>query len=344
MQGLQTVRAIFFGMMKSWVRGVRSRYCMTRMFSVFKDIKLITFQGAALKLFLFLAVSVAFTAQATTYPLTVTDDLGREVTLSREPYRIVTMKPSQTETLCALGACDKLVGVDSYSDYPEAVRSLPKLGSALSPNLEAIVASRPDLILVDESSELAQRLAKTGIPVYAGTAQSFDEVFEKFQIFGIMVNRETEAALLTGRVEGVIRAIRKRASQLKLVSVYYEIDDTPYSVGPESFIGELLTVAGGKNIVSASLGDFPRLEPEYIVAANPSVIIVNEDGAKSIPKRAGWSRIEAVRQARIVPTDQFMTDSISRPGPRMVEAVRFFARALHPEAFGEPLRSKAVAR
>ena len=344
MQGLQTVRAIVLGMMRSYVRGVPSRYCRASMFSVSKDVKPITFQSAALKLFLFLAVSVAFTAQATTYPLTVTDDLGREVTLSREPYRIVTMKPSQTETLCAIEACDKLVGVDTYSDYPEAVKPLPKLGSALSPNLEAIIALKPDLILVDESSELAQRLAKTGVPVYAGTAQSFDEVFEKFQIFGTMVNRETEAALLTGRVEGVISAIRKRASRLEPVSVYYEIDDTPYSVGPESFIGELLTVAGGENIVSASLGEFPRLEPEYIVAANPSVIIVNEDGAAAVSKRAGWAQIEAVRQARIVPTDQFMTDSISRPGPRMVEAVRFFARALHPEAFGEPSQGDVTAR
>ncbi len=284
--------------------------------------------------FVFVAVCWFGLASATTYPYSVTDDLGSKVTLDAEPTRVVTMIPSHTETLCAVDACGKLVGVDTYSNFPASIKALPKLGSAFEPNLEAIVALKPDLVLVDESSDLAAALRQLGIPVYAGTAQTFDEVFEKFSVLGALVNRETEAALLSGRVQGGIRAISERAAQLEPTSVYFEIDPTPYSVGPDSFIGVLLSRAGGANIVAAGLGDFPQLEPEYVVAADPEVIIVSERDAASLPKRPGWAGIAAVQDGRVVPTSPTVDDAISRPGPRIVDAVRFFARALHPEVFG----------
>lgn len=275
-------------------------------------------------------------ATATDYPYTVTDDLGFEVTLTAEPERVVAMIPSHTETLCAINACDKLVGVDEYSNFPGRVNKIPKLGSAFSPNLEAIVALQPDLVLTDESSDLAQALRRVGVPVYVGTAQTFDEVFDKFEVLGALVDRETEAALLSGRVEGGVRAISERAGTLEPTTVYYEIDATPYSVGPNSFIGVLLSRAGGKNIVTEDLGDFPQLDPEYIVAADPAVIIVSERDADALPGRSGWAGITAVRNGRVIPTDATLDDAISRPGPRLVEAVQFFARALHPEVFGIP--------
>ena len=275
-------------------------------------------------------------ATATTYPYTVTDDLGFEVTLSAEPARVVAMIPSHTETLCAVDACDKLVGVDQFSNFPERVNTLPKLGSAFSANLEALIALEPDLVLTDEYSDLAQALKNVGIPVYAGTAQTFDEVFDKFGVLGALVNRETEAALLSGRVEGGVRAISERASGLEPTSVYYEIDPTPYSVGPNSFIGVLLSRAGGTNIVTEELGDFPQLDPEYVVAADPEVIIVSERDAGTLPKRSGWADIAAVEAGRVVPTTSALSDVISSPGPRLVEAVRFFAQVLHPEVFGVP--------
>lgn len=283
-----------------------------------------------------LAVSLLSFAAATTYPYTVTDDLGFEVTLEAEPARIVAMIPSHTETLCALGACDKLVGVDTFSNFPERVLGLPKLGSAFAPDLEALVALEPDLVLVDESSDLAGALRQLGVTVYAGTAQTFGEVFDKFEVLGALVDRETEAALLSGRVEGGIRAISERARALEPTTVYYEIDPTPYSVGPASFIGTLLNRAGGANIVTADLGEFPQLDPEFVVAADPEVIIVSERDAAALPERAGWASISAVENGRVVVTDSTLDDAISRPGPRLVEAVRFFAQALHPETFGAP--------
>ncbi len=282
------------------------------------------------------ALCTAAVTAATEYPYTVTDDLGLEVTLTAEPTRVVAMIPSHTETLCAINACDKLVGVDAYSNFPRSISGLPQLGSAFEPNLEALVALEPDLVLADESSELAGALRRAGIPVYAGTAQTFDEVFEKFTVLGELVNRETEAAVLSGRVEGGVSAISERAAQLEPTRVYYEIDATPYSVGPDSFIGVLLSRAGGENIVTPDLGDFPQLDPEYVVAADPAVVIVSERDAGTLPERPGWAGIEAVQTGRVVPTTGPLDDAISRPGPRLVEAVRFFAQALHPEVFGPP--------
>ena len=281
-------------------------------------------------------------AAATTYPYTVTDDLGFDVTLNAEPMRVVTMIPSHTETLCAIAACGKLVGIDTYSNFPAQVDTLPKLGSAFEPNLEAIVALNPDLVLTDESSDLAEALRQVGIPVYAGTAQTFDEVFQKFTVLGELVNRETQAALLSGRVQGSIRAISERASQLDPTSVYFEIDPTPYSVGPNSFIGVLLSRAGGENIVGTGLGDFPKLDPEYVVAADPEVIVVSERDAATLPERSGWAGIAAVQNGRVVPTTPTLDDAISRPGPRIVVAVRFFAHALHPDVFGDAFGEVAV--
>jgi iron complex transport system substrate-binding protein len=290
---------------------------------------------------LYLACLVSFVS-ATTYPLTLTDDLGESVTLSAEPKRIVAMIPSHTETLCALDACDKLVGVDQFSNYPAEVGDLPDMGSAFSPNLEAIIALKPDLVLADESSEVAASLRRAGVPVYAGTAQTFEETFEKFAVLGELVNRETEAALLTGEVEGAIRAISERAEGLTPTRFYYEIDATPYSVGPISFIGTLLTLAGGDNIVGPDLGDFPQLEPEFIVAADPTVIIVSERDFAALPERPGWANISAVAQDRVIPTNPPLDDAISRPGPRLALAVRFFAQALHPEVFGAPVSQPAA--
>jgi iron complex transport system substrate-binding protein len=275
-------------------------------------------------------------ALAAPYPLSVTDDLGVTVTLEREPERVVAMMPSHTETLCAIGACDKLVGVDDFSNYPPETDDLPRLGGAFTPNLEAIIALEPDLVLADESSDLAAALRNAGVTVYAGTAQTFEETFEKFEVLGQLVNREIEAALLVERVRGEIDAIAEQAEALEPVSVYYEIDPTPFSVGPASFIGVLLAKAGGDNIVTADLGDFPQLEPEFVIAADPEVIIVSEEDADALAERPGWANITAIAQGRVVTTDAVTRDTISRPGPRMVDAVRFFAQALHPEVFGEP--------
>lgn len=285
------------------------------------------------RLLVLFTLALSASAAATRYPLTVTDDLGRTVTLQSEPRRIVAMLPSHTETLIAIGAGSKLVAIDRFSNHPKAVTDkLPKVGSAYQPDLEAILALKPDLVLADESagSRLTEKLAQAGLTVYGGTAQTFGEVFEKIGVLGRLTNREAGALNLITRMRRELNALQQSVLRLPKVSTYYEVDPSPYSVGPNSFIGTLVGKAGGQTIVPARLGDFPRLDPELIVQADPQVMVgLTLDDAR---KRPGWQHLQAVRAGRVFQPTPEERDALSRPGPRLPDALRALIRFLHPEA------------
>lgn len=287
----------------------------------------------ALRLLPLAAAALLGSAAATSYPLTVTDDLGRRVTLSKEPMRIVAMLPSHTETLIAIGAGGKLVGIDTYSNYPKNVTdSIPKVGSGFQPDIEKIVALKPDLVLADESSSsrLTARLEAAGLTVYGGTAQTYNEVFQKIAVLARMTNREAGANRVTTAMRRELSALQRTVVNQPKVGTYYEVDPAPYSVGPNSFIGALISRAGGRTIVPAALGDFPKIDPELIVKSNPQVMIgLTLDEAR---KRPGWSNLQAVRSGRVYkPTDE-ERDALSRPGPRLAVALRALIKMIHPEA------------
>ena len=272
------------------------------------------------------------TAAATTYPLTLTDDLGRKVTLKAEPGRIISMVPSHSETLCAIGACGKLVGVDKYSDYPQQVARLPKVGDLFAPDVEAMVALKPDLVLVSKYSKLEGPLTQAGIPTIALDMEKYDEVFSKTLTLGRIVNREAQA-------KNVVLNIRRDIAKVEILTknavrkptAYFEIDPTPYSIGPNSFMGVLLTKAGARNIIPASLGDFPKVDPELIVKANPELMLgLTRQAAAARP---GWSGLKAVRSGRVLDIPKDLNTILSRPGPRMGQALRGLARLVHPELF-----------
>ena len=226
-----------------------------------------------------LALLVAFAlsaALAADYPVTVVDDLGREITLSAAPERIVSMAPSHTEATCALAACDLLVGVDTWSNWPASVSQLPRLGDAFAPDMESLVALQPDLVLVDEYSGMHEPLTELGMTVYAGTPQTLAETFEYFELLGRMLDRETEATNLVGRLQGELDGVAAILEGVEGPTVFLELDPTPYSAGPNSYMGELLTLAGGVNVLDESLGDFPQVDPEYVVAADPDVILLTD--------------------------------------------------------------------
>lgn len=290
------------------------------------------------RLFVFLiSLCLASLALATDYPLTITDDLGREVVLEAEPERIITMLPSHTATLCALGVCDSIVATDKFSNYPAEVVDLPKLGGLFEPNIEKMVVLEPDLVFISAATELAERLESLGLTVIASHPKTYDEVFEAATLYGKIVDREEAAAEFVSQVQAEIEAVTARVAGLESPSVYYELDSTPYSVGPESFVGVLIDKAGGDNIVEASLGDYPQLEPEYIVAADPQVIILADapfgETAEAVAARPGWGELEAVENERVIELTQEQVDILSRPGPRLAQAVRFLAELFHPEAF-----------
>ncbi len=284
------------------------------------------------------AVALLLTnACATEYPFTAVDDLNRSVTLERAPLRIVTLIPSHTETVCALGACDLLVGRDTFSNFPLQVEGLPDLGSAFSADIERLIALEPDLVLADEYSGVAEALDGLGIPVFAGTPQTLDEVFETFELVGQLIDRETEAAVLVGSVRGEIDTIEALVAVLTAPTVYFELDATPYSVGPGAFIGSLIATAGGANIVPADLGDFPQLDPEFVVASDPEVIVLADavfgESSATVGDRPGWGGLAAVVGGRVIELTSDQVDLVNRPGPRIGKAIFLLAGFFHPGLF-----------
>lgn len=277
-------------------------------------------------------LALSATAGATSYPLTLQDDLNRKVTLKAEPQRIVSMLPSTSETLCAIGACDKLVGVDKYSDYPAQVAKLPKVGDLYNTNLEAILALKPDLVLVSKYGKLEGPLTQAGVTVLAVNPETYEEVFSKTLTLGKVVNREAQAkALVTTMRRDIARTeVLTRAAPNK-PTAYFEIDPTPYSIGPKSFMGVLLQKAGARNIIPESMGDFPKVDPEFIVKANPQLMLGLD--AKTAGARPGWAGVQAVKAGRVVDIPGDLGTILSRPGPRLPQALRSLAKLVHPQLF-----------
>ena len=277
-----------------------------------------------------LLTSLGSLAGATRYPYTFTDDLGRKVTLRAEPQRVISVLPSTTETLCAIGACGKLVAVDDYSDFPASVTRLPKVGGLYDPKVEAMVAQKPDLILVSKYGKLPEQLTALGIPFAVVNPETYDDVFNKTFALGKIVNREAQAkALVTQMKRDIARVEILTRTAPRQPTVYFEIDPTPYTVGPNSFMGVLIAKAGGRNVIPASLGDFPKIDPELIVKANPQVMLGLSPQAAAA--RPGWAGLQAVRSGRVQEIPKELNTILGRPGPRLPQALRGLARLLHPQ-------------
>ncbi|MCR8960969.1 helical backbone metal receptor [Variovorax sp. S2] len=262
------------------------------------------------------------------HALEVTDERGVTVSLPQPPQRIVTLLPSLTEGVCALGACSRLVGVDNYSNSPSAVRALPQLGGGLDPNVEAIVALRPDAVLLAKSSRVTQRLEALGLKVVVLEPKSHADVQRVLgKLDQVLGTREAPNVwrVIDASVSAAAQSLPDRAKGLR---VYFEVNSAPFAAGESSFIGETLTRLGAKNIVPASLGPFPKLNPEYVVRANPDLIMVSVRSAQGLEQRPGWGGIRAVREGRICRFSADESDVLVRPGPRMDEAARLMARCL----------------
>jgi len=289
-------------------------------------------RAATLLLLLAGAVSAAGT-----YPLTVTDDLGRQVTFERAPLRIVSLAPSHSESVCAVGACGKLVGVDTNSDFPAGLADVSVVGDAFAPNVEAIVALAPDLVLADEYSSVHVALEPLGITVYAGTPQTYDEVLAFLTLLGAILDQGEQAGAVVAEIEATVAAVAERVGGAPRPTVFIELDPTPYSAGPASYLGTILDKAGGENIVTASMGDFPRVDPEFVVAADPDFIVLTDapfgESAATVAARPGWGRLAAVVGGRVLELGVDDVNILARAGPRVGDAVALLARLLHPGMF-----------
>ncbi|MBP6493076.1 MAG: ABC transporter substrate-binding protein [Rhodoferax sp.] len=275
---------------------------------------------------LLLLVSAA--AQA----LLVTDDRGIVVTFAQSPQRIVSVLPSLTETVCELGQCPRLVGADRYSNYPDRVRTLPKVGGGLDPNIEAIIALKPDVVLLATSSPAAARLESLGIKVVALEPKSYADARRVLEIVGKLLDVADAQRVWRAMDAGVSAAAQSIPERARNARVYFEVNSAPYAAGESSFIGETLTRLGARNIVPAALGPFPKINPEFVVRANPDVIMVGDATFVGMAQRPGWAGMPAIKAKRICVFTPEQSDIMVRPGPRMAEAARLMAECLKDKA------------
>lgn len=261
----------------------------------------------------------------------IIDERGVQVTLAAPPQRIVSLLPSLTETVCALGACQRLVGVDRYSNFPAAVRALPQVGGGLDPNIEAIVALQPDLVLLSVSSRAAERLEALGLKVAALDTKSHADVRRVLGQVDTLLGTHAAPRVWQAIEAGIAEAARSLPPAARGLRVYFEVSRGPYAAGEASFIGETLARLGARNVVPASLGPFPKLNPEYVVRADPDVIMIGNRSMQAMAPYPGWQRIKAVREQRICVFPNEEAETIVRPGPRMAEAAWLMARCLREQ-------------
>ncbi len=286
------------------------------------------------------ASTEAAATEAETY-LVASDGLGREVTLAAPAQRIVTLAPSLTEFVFAVGAGEQLVGRDDLSDFPAEAADVASIGSTFGDiNTEAILALEPDLVLAAEinTPEQVQELESLGLTVYyLSNPLTYDELYEQVNLFGQLTGHEEEAAALAeslaARVEAVTSAVATAAEK---PTVFYEIDGTdpakPWTTGPGTFMDTMITMAGGVNIGGVLSDAFAQISAEEIVAQDPNIIILGDTlygvTIESVAERAGWADLTAVKEGSIFAFDDNLA---SRPGPRLVDGLEELLKILHPE-------------
>lgn len=278
------------------------------------------------------ALWLCVSAQAAS--LRITDDRGITVRLNQAPQRIVTLLPSLAETVCELGQCQRLVGVDRYTNWPAEIAGLPRLGGGLDPSVEAVVALRPDVVLLAQSARVIERLESLGLKVIALEPRTHADVLRVTRQVALLLGLAPEKAqAVWRRIDADVSAVAAALpANVRGARVYYEVDSGPYAAGPTSFIGETLTRLGVRNIAPAQSGPFPRLNPEFVVRADPDVVMVGAHNAAEMALRPGWSSMRALREQRRCVFNAAESDVLMRAGPRMAEGARLMARCLQEKA------------
>ena len=278
---------------------------------------------------LVLVAALPITAVNAQSHIQIVDARGVKVTLPRAPQRIVSLLPSLTETVCELGACDRLVGVDDYSNWPATVKSLPHVGGLEDANVERIVALKPDVVLLGTSSRVLGRLETLGVPVAAlepRTHADVQSVLVKTAVLLGLDDSAAQAESIWKRIEaGVDAAAQSVPAASRGTRVYFEVSSAPYAAGEASFIGQTLARLGLRNVVPPSLGPFPQVNPEFIVRADPDLIMVSDVKSLALESRPGWQRIKAIRSGRVCRFNLAQGDVLVRPGPRMAEGAQIMA-------------------
>jgi iron complex transport system substrate-binding protein len=253
-------------------------------------------------------------------PISVADDRGVVVAFDKPPQRIVSLLPSLTESVCALGKCTALIGVDRFSNWPKSVQALPKLGGMGDINIERIVQLKPDVVLLEKASPVIARLNDLGIKTFALDVKSMSDEERALQKLDLVLGTSESPRIWNQIQKEIMRANKQLSTKGENIRVYFEVNPAPFAAGSASFIGEILTQLNLVNIIPKSLGPFPKINPEFVVQAKPDVILLTESTVADLQKRPGWSSIPAVSKNRVCAFTGDQNDVLVRPGPRMGEA------------------------
>ena len=300
---------------------------------------------------IFSAVSVSLlilqtvAARATSYPLTLADDLGVTITLARRPSRIISLAPNVTEILFAIGAGDRVVGVTRYCNYPPEAERLPRVAGYTDVNVERIVSLSPDLVVANRGNprRLLERLSHQGLTVLAIGPRSVEDVVRAISLIGHATDAERQAAEVCRDMARTLESVRKAVAGVEhRRRVYFGRLSPPYNTaGPSSFIGGCIALAGGDNIATGVTQPWLVMSVETILAGDPEIIIEGfhaaDEGVRHRERLVErlrddrvWSRVTAVRTGRVYTLDE---DRVHRPGPRIARAVAEMARLFYPERF-----------
>ncbi|MGH7232991.1 MAG: ABC transporter substrate-binding protein [Nitrospiraceae bacterium] len=269
-------------------------------------------------------------------PRTFVDDLGRKIYLAKAPVRIVSLAPSVTEMLFAIGLDQEIVGVTQFCDYPPEARGKPKVGYS-NPNIESLVALKPDLVVAPREflrSDTLGKLEQLKIAAFILEAKTIEDIPSHIQTLGRMLERSPAADLVATEMRQRIAAIKTRTQALPRPRLLYVLNSQPLiSVGPGSFIHQLIELAGGANVAAGAKTPYPRLNMEEVIKQDPEIILFPVGSNEGVPDREqeGWRRWEtlsAVKQGRF---HRIAGDLLNRPGPRIVQGVETLAAIIHPE-------------
>jgi iron complex transport system substrate-binding protein len=269
----------------------------------------------------------------------VTDEAGRHVRVPARAERIVTLAPNLTEIVYAVGAGNRLVGNTTYCDYPPEARQVTKVGDTLQPNIEQIIALRPQLVLVSTASQLeafTRQLNEQGIAVYVTDPRSLEDVFNSIKSLGELLGEAERGTHLVDELRARAAAVEQAVRSGPPVRVFYQVSAAPlYTIGRDAFLTDLINRAGGQSVTADVPGAFPRYSDEAALATQPEAIVIpvdttmDQSNAKPASSLAQSAAVKGGRVYRI------NGDLLSRPGPRLVEGLEQLARALHPEVFGK---------
>lgn len=275
------------------------------------------------------------------FPVTVTGDDGVAVTVEKRPERIISIAPSNTEILFAVGAGDQVVGIDTFSDYPEAALALPRVGGVTDPDFEMMASLQPDLALsIGGTDAIVEKLRELGVPVLVLQPETMDGLYDTIRRAGLVTGHAEEAERVITDMQTRVAAVTAKTEALsddERPGVFYVMWPDPLmTAGPGSFIDDLITLAGGRNIAGDAPIAFPEFSHEQVISRNPDVILVpgpwQAEEADRIKggEYPGWTGLNAVVNDNVHVVTE---DRVTRPGPRLIDGLEEFARIFHPELF-----------